>query len=204
MIKYGGIERGDSMLNDIIDFKYLDEIKDKTMRYIFTTIMNNSSYTETSTRLSKELGISKDEILNKYYTAARMINNKIESDREKEFNKKLEMCYGNDKFLSLEKIAKQERVTVDELRKIFSEYVDSLTEEELCTSHKYAFSLERLKVDNIKVLNTSVNGFGDFKPYYIHSQQHKNEEVEFIKSIPTICEEYYLNKAKARKVYMKG
>ena len=180
------------MKNERLNTKYLKAIEDEQERYIFVTITKGNDYAKDRNKLAIELGISKRAVTSKYHNAARVVIDAIRKAEEEEFDKKVKACYDSDGYLSLEKIAKQEEIETEELKNIFTEYANSLTREEVETGHMFGFSLERLKMANIEVLNNYVRGYAKIDSEYSRYYPSK-QEIQFIKSVPEICSEYYDN-----------
>ena len=182
-----------------IDSKYLNAIEDEELRYIFKTVMENDNYAEARNKLVDELGISKRAVTLKFDKARGIIRKAVLTAKEEEFKRKLDACYDKDNYLVLDKIALAENIDIEELRTIFSEYVNSLTEEEKMIGYQFGFSPERLKMANVEILTSSVRGFGNFKENQFYKSRISQEE-QFIQSVPDICEDYYRkNKSKKEK-----
>lgn len=178
------------MKNEKLKAKYLKAIEDEQERYIFVTITKGKDYAKDRNKLASELGISKRAVTSKYHNAARVVIDAIRKAEEEEFDKKVKACYDSDGYLSLEKIAKQEEIETEELKNIFTEYAHSLTREEVEIGLMFGFSLERLKMANIEILNNYVRGYTEIDSEYSRYYPSK-QEIQFIKSVPEICKEYY-------------
>ena len=145
--------------------KYIDLMPDEMTKYIMTRIYDRNendkekALIELKRELAQELGVKLVTVTTKMNHAARIIRQEREKERKEQFEKYVASCYDEDGHLSLEKIAKAKNMDENELKEIFSEYVNSLTLEEVGIAYRFAFSLEALKLGNTQVLKHLVKGF---------------------------------------------
>ena len=173
--------------------KNLCAIEDETLKYIFVTIMKGEDFKNSRDQLSEELGLSKRMITSKYKEAAQMVRKKIEEDRIKEFNKYVNKCYSDDGFLVLNYIAKCHKIEPEELKEIFTDYVESFTEEESHFADWFGFSPEALKKGNVQTLQYRVKGFSEElkRPFELYYNNVKKQDIQFLGSVSSICNDYY-------------
>ena len=181
------------MKKEELKVKNLSAIEDETLKYIFVSIMRGSDYATTRNALALELGISKRMVSSKYNQALIIVSEKIKEEQEKELQRYIRKCYSRDGLLVLDEIAKYHNMESDELKEIFTDYVDSFTDEEDRIAEQFGFSLEALKKGNIQTLQYRVKGFSE-KPKYDDQVFYGNvmkQDIQFLKSVSSICKDYY-------------
>ena len=179
------------------ELKYSNVITDDTSRYIFEVIMKGNDYKESRNALAEELGFSKKAITTRFKTASLLVTQKMREQKDIEFKRFVSRCYDEDGCLSIINIANAHEKDPLELIKIFNEYRDSFTFDESCIAHQFGFSLEALKLGNIEILDYRIKGYS--KSSIKADSLYKNQEIQFIKSVKAICNEYYRSKEKNEK-----
>lgn len=175
--------------------KNLCVLEDETLKYIFVTMMEGNDIASTRNKLAVDLGMSKKMISSKFREASRLVNEKIEENKEKELKRYVKKCYDKDDFLSLEKIADYHNLDTDTLKLAFDEYVSSFTKEESEIADRFGFSPEALKKGNIQTLQFRVKGYSrDLKyPDQVFYRNVKEQDVQFLKSVSNIYDNYKVN-----------
>lgn len=181
------------MKQEELKVKNLCAIEDETLKYIFVTIMKGKDFVKDRAQLSEELGLSKRKITAMYREATQIVKSRIEENRRIEFQKYVNKCYGDDGFLVLDYIAKCHKIESEELKKIFTDYVESFTDEESHIADMFGFSLEALKKGNVQTLQYRVRGFSEElkRPYELFYNNVKKQDVQFLGSVSSICNDYY-------------
>lgn len=190
------------MKQEELKSKNLCVLEDETLKYIFVSIMEGTDFVTSRNQLATELGLSKRMISSKFREASRIVNAKIKENKELELKKYVKKCYDKDEFLSLEKIANYHNLDTDELRIAFDEYVSSFTKEESDIADRFGFSPEALKKGNVQTLQFRVKGFSSELKYpdQVFYNHVKEQDIQFLKSVRSIYDNYKINTNKDVKV----
>jgi hypothetical protein len=189
------------MKQEELKVKNLCAIEEETSKYIFITIMKGNDFVTSRNQLAAELGLSKRMISSKFREASRKVNEKIRENKEIELQKYYQKC-NKSGLLDLEEMSKHENIESEELKNIFTDYVESFTEEESNLAEKFSWSIDALKKGNVQTLKNRVNGFSE-RPKYANQVFYHNvmeQDIQFLKSIPDICESYYAKNKSSNKV----
>ena len=189
------------MKKEELKTKNLSVLENETLKYIFITIMEGNDITDSINQLAAELGLSKRMISSKFREASKIVNARIKENKEIELQKFYEKCNKNG-LLDLDVMAKHQNIESEELKNVFIDYVESFTEEESKIADQFGWSPEALKKGNVQTLQYRVKGFSEEPKYadqvfYYHV---KEQDMQFLKSIPSICENYYIKNNSKNKV----
>ena len=188
------------MKQEELKVKNLNALEDETLKYIFVTIIEGKDFATSRNQLATELGMSKRMVSSKFREASRIVNDKIAENRKIELEKHYKKCNKNG-FLELSEIAKYHNIDQEELKDIFTDYVDSFTDEEDKLAEQFGWSLEALKKGNVQTLKFRVNGFSNQPKYadQVFYNHVKEQDIQFLKSVSNICENYRRNN-KVKKI----
>ena len=190
------------MIREELQQKNLIALEDKTLKYIFVTMMEGNDIITSRNQLATELGISKRMVSSKFREASKIVDRKVRENKEIELKQYVKKCYDKDEFLSLEKIANYHNLDTDELRIAFDEYVSSFTKEESDIADRFGFSPEALKKGNVQTLQFRVKGFSSELKYpdQVFYNHVKEQDIQFLKSVRSIYDNYKINTNKDVKV----
>lgn len=190
------------MKQEELKSKNLCVLEDEILKYIFVSIMEGTDFVTSRNQLATELGISKRMVSSKFREASKIVDRKVRENKEIELKQYVKKCYDKDEFLSLEKIANYHNLDTDELRIAFDEYVSSFTKEESEIADRFGFSLEALKKGNVQTLQFRVKGFSSELKYpdQVFYNHVKEQDIQFLKSVRSIYDNYKVNTNKDVKV----
>lgn len=144
--------------------KYIDLLPDERTKYIMHYIYckeenKKKNINELKYELSQKLRLSFTTISDIIHRAFDIIEKEKMKEEQNIFKQIVINCYDEDGHLSLSKMAQVKNIDENELKDIFTEYIYSLTNEEIKMACTFDFSLEAIKFSNVQVLKHLVNGF---------------------------------------------
>lgn len=190
------------MKQEELKVKNLNALEDETLKYIFVTMMEGNDIIASRNKLATELGISKRMVSSKFREASKIVDQKVRENKEIELKQYVKKCYDKDEFLSLENIANYHNLDTEDLKIAFDEYVSSFTKEESEIADRFGFSLEALKKGNVQTLQFRVKGFSSELKYpdQVFYNHVKEQDIQFLKSVRSIYDNYKVNTNKDVKV----